>query len=148
MLVEYCLSTSRVKSLRTGKAMVTESAAVFSIEGPGALSCLQVRLTCDLNSAAESSLHYGALLTPKGMIVVDPWVVRDRDRLTLVVPAAAREPTLQLLGRVLPPRLARTTDLSDAWGVLWLLGSCALERFARANAIELPAPLRVAVAGN
>lgn len=145
---EFPLSAARLRSLRTGIAMVPEAATILSIEGPGALACLQGLLTCDLATSGDASLHYGALLTPKGMIVVDPWVLRERDRFTLVLPESARESTLQLLKRVLPPRLARITDLSETWSVLWVLGACALERFGRANAIPLPAPARVIPAGN
>jgi folate-binding protein YgfZ len=145
---EFPLATSQLKSLRTGLAVVSESATILRIEGAGALACLQGLLTCDLATSGDASLHYGAILTPKGMIVVDPWVLREGDRFTLVLPEPAREVSLQLLKRVLPPRLAQTTDLSESWGTLWVLGACALERFARANAIQLPAPSRLTPAGN
>lgn len=143
MQLDFPLSASRLKSLRTGTVTVPDAAAIFRIEGPGALVCLQGLLTSDLASPGDQSLVYGALLTPKGMIVVDPWVLREQECFTLVLPRAARDTAAQLLQRVLPPRLARITDVTDAWSAAWLLGSCGLERLARASGCPLPAPGKV-----
>src|SRR5262249_46076072 len=132
-----------LKSLRSGRIVVQEPAAILRVEGPGALECLQGLLTNDLAVAGEASVVYGALLTSKGMIVVDPWVLRQSDRLTLVMDRAGREPAVQLLRRVLPPRLARVTDLSDQWSAAWVLGVCGLERLTRAGGAPQPGPGRV-----
>jgi folate-binding protein YgfZ len=143
MPLDFRISTSELKSLRTGSVISAEPAAIFRIEGPGALTCLQGLLTSDLALPGDGSLVYGALLTPKGMIVVDPWVLRETTRFTLVLSSQAREAAAQLFDKVLPPRLAKVTDLSGEWSVAWLFGSSALERFARANATPLPGPGRV-----
>src|ERR1043166_721473 len=147
MAADFALTTARLKSLRSGKTVVAERAAVFRIEGSGALQCLQGLLTNDLVAAGDASLVYGALLTSKGMIVVDPWVLRQGDRFTLVIEAHAREPAAQLLARVLPPRLARISDLSDQWSIAWALGSCGFERLVRAAGAAHPGHGRV-VAGS
>jgi len=138
MASDFTLSTARLKSLRTGRAVVTAPAAVFRIEGAGALQCLQGLLTNDLVASGDGSLVYGALLTSKGMIVVDPWVLSQGERFTLVMEAQGREPASQLLARVLPPRLARIIDLSDQWSVAWVLGNCGLERLVRAAGAAHP----------
>jgi folate-binding protein YgfZ len=148
MQLDYPISTSQLRSLRSGASLAPEPVAVFRVEGPGALTCLQGLLTCDLAAPGDASLSYGALLTPKGMIVVDPWVLREADRFTLLLGAPAREAAAQLLKRVLPPRLARLTDLSEEWGAAWLLGSAALDRFARVNATPLPGAGRVVNLGD
>ncbi len=136
--MDFTLTTARLKALRTGKIVVAQRAAVFKIEGAGALQCLQGLLTNDLVAAGDGSFVYGALLTSKGMIVVDPLVEREGDRFTLVMEMAGRERAAELLGRVLPPRLARTTDLSDQWSVVWVLGSCGFERLGRASGAGHP----------
>lgn len=147
MQLDFPVSPAELRTLRQGAALVPGQAAVFRVEGPGALACLQGLLTCDLTAAGETGLSYGALLTPKGMIVVDPWVLREAERFTLVMDLAGREPAAQLLRRVLPPRLARVTDLSEEWRVIWLLGTCAPERFARATGTALPGAGRVTALG-
>ena len=143
MASDFALTTARLKALRSGKTVVAERAAIFRIEGTGALQCLQGLLTNDLVAAGDASLVYGALLTSKGMIVVDPWVLRQGDRFTLVIEAHAREPAAQLLGRVLPPRLAKISDLSDQWSIAWALGSCGFERLVRAAGAAHPGHGRV-----
>ena len=143
MQLDFPIASSRLKSLRTGTVAVPDAAAIFRVEGSGALECLQGLLTSDLVLPGEHSLVYGALLTTKGMIVADPWVFREQERFTLLLAGAARAPIAHLLQRVLPPRLARITDLTAEWSAAWLLGSCALERFARANGCPLPAATRV-----
>ena len=148
MQLDFPLSASRLQSLRTGTVGVPEAAAIFQVEGPGALACLQGLLTSDLAAPGDQSLVYGALLTPKGMIVVDPWVFRQGERFTLLLPGAARGTAAQLLQRVLPPRLARITDLTEAWSAAWLLGSCGVERFARANGCPLPPAARLVTVGS
>lgn len=147
MASDFTLSTARLKSLRTGKTVVAERAAIFRIEGSGALQCLQGLLTSDLAASGDGSIVYGALLTSKGMIVVDPWVMRQGDRFILVMEARGRDPATQLLGRVLPPRLARITDLSDQWAAAWALGGCGFERLVRASGTAHPGHGRI-VAGN
>ena len=117
-------SRERVRALREGRVVVPDDVAIFRVAGPGALECLQGLLTNDLVQPGEGSLVYGALLTPKGMIVVDYWVIRGggADGFLLVADRQGREPSLELFRKQLPPRLARVTDLSDEWSVLWLLG--------------------------
>lgn len=122
-------------------------AAIFRVTGVGAVACLQGIFCNDLEKPGAGSLAYGAFLTAKGMIVADAWVLRGADALTVVLPAAAREPMTELFRRTLPPRLARATDESDAWQSAWLggrSGRAALDRWLGAAA---PAPGRLAEPG-
>ncbi|HEV8150117.1 MAG TPA: hypothetical protein VGP61_08050 [Gemmatimonadales bacterium] len=143
MQLDFSVTPTELRRLRTGALVVPDPVAVFRIAGPGALTCLQGLLTSDLAAPGEGSLVYGALLTPKGMIVVDPWVLREGERFILLIAGHARETAAQLLARVLPPRLARVSDLSESWSAAWLLGASALERFARSNGAALPGASRV-----
>lgn len=140
MSLAIAMSPSRCATLRSGAVCVTGSGAVFSVTGPGAIACLQGLVTQDLDAAGGQSLAYGALLTPKGMIVSDLWLARDGDGCTLIADASARAQVGAVLTRALPPRLARTRDLSDQWRVAWLLGSQAADRTARALRHEVPGP--------
>jgi tRNA-modifying protein YgfZ len=138
MSLDFSLPTSRLAMLRRGAVAVVDQPAVFRIEGSGALTCLQGLLTSDLAGPGDGSFVYGALLTPKGMIIVDPWVAREGERFTLLAPRPAYTAALELFKRTLPPRLARVTDLSDSWRVVWLLGITAAERLARNGGPVLP----------
>ncbi len=96
----------------------------FGIEGPGAIECLQGLLTNDLVAAGEKSLSYGGMLTTKGMILLDPFVLRVESGVMLVLAGAAREIARQHFARVLPPRLAKASEHPD-WAVAFLLGPLA-----------------------
>jgi folate-binding protein YgfZ len=96
--------------------------AVFRVEGPGTIACLQGLLTNDLQKIGPQGLVWGAFLTPKGMIVTDAWIARDGDAAWVIVPREARETVRELFKRGLPPRLARVTDRSDELAVRWVRG--------------------------
>ena len=129
-----------IDRIRHGATVVAAPMAIFRVEGPGALTCLQGLLTNDLDKPGPNSLVYGALLSPKGMILLDVWVLRDSAGFTLVAPVEARETALDLFKRTLPPRLARLTDLSGEWTTAWLLGADTAARLPLAGLGELPPP--------
>ena len=138
MPLDFSLPLARLKLLRSGAVMVRDDPAVLRVEGPGALTCLQGLLTQDLAAPGDGSLVYGAVLTPKGMIIADTWVLREEAGFILVLDSGARTAMLTLLGRTLPPRLARTSDLSDSWSAIWMIGGAAPERLARALGRDVP----------
>lgn len=116
------LTTDNLAALESGGLVVLDHPAAFWLEGPGAENCLQGLLTNDVVKPGDDSLVYGALLTPKGMIVVDYWVIRAGGGFLMLADAAGRERSHDLFRRQLPPRLARATDLTGSLAVLWLLG--------------------------
>jgi folate-binding protein YgfZ len=126
-------------ALRDG-AIVAEP-AVSAIElagaGGGAVSAFQGLLTQDIEKPGDGAFVYGALLTPKGMVLVEGWAARTASRVTYVVPVSVARTTMDLLTRYVPPRLARSQDRSADVGVLRLAGPRAL---AVAAAAELPLP--------
>lgn len=130
---DLVLARTRLDRVRHGATAVSSAPAVFRIAGPGALNCLQGMLTNDLEKPGDQSLIYGALLTPKGMIVVDAWVVRQSDALTIIVPLEGRATALDLLQRQLPPRLARVSDLTGQARVVWLLGGHGFQVLAKSG---------------
>jgi len=138
MPLDFSLPLTRLKLLRSGAVMVRDDPAVLRVEGPGALTCLQGLLTQDLAAPGDGSLVYGAVLTPKGMIVADVWVLREETGFILVLESGARTAMLTLLGRTLPPRLARSSDLSDSWSAIWMIGGTAPDRLARALGRDVP----------
>jgi tRNA-modifying protein YgfZ len=131
--LDLAMPRDKLAGLRHGASVVVTAPAVFRVAGSGALTCLQGLLTNDLVKPGDASLVYGALLTPKGMIVVDAWVLRQGDTLTLIVPREGREETLELFQRALPPRLARVTDLTDEARVAWLVGEHAFRTLAKSG---------------
>jgi folate-binding protein YgfZ len=143
MPLDLALSASRLHAIRSGAVLVPDAPAILRVEGPGALTCLQGLLTNDLMAPGDGSLVYGAMLTPKGMIIFDAWVLREEAALTVVTGASARAGALDLFRRVLPPRLARVADLTDSHRGAWLLGAAAADRLARAIDAPVPAPAKV-----
>jgi len=119
----------RLHRLRGGAIVAAVPAAVFRVTGSGALACLQGLWTNDLVEPGEASATYGALLTPKGMIITDGWALRTGDGVDLVFPPQAREAVEQIFRRSLPPRMATAADLSDSVVVIHLLGDAATERW-------------------
>lgn len=128
--VDLTLDPTRLAALRDGAVRVPDAPAVFRVAGPGARDCLQGLLTNDLVAPGDDRLVYGALLTPKGMIVADYWVLRLADAFLLVTRAEARAASLDLFRRQMPPRLAKVTDLTGEWGAIQLFGARALEALA------------------
>lgn len=137
MLEVTHLSETRFHGLRSDPGFVLTESAVFRVEGSGAADCLQGVLTCDVAVPGAGSAQYGATLTPKGMIVADFHVLRDGAGFTLITALGARTTALDLFRKLLPPRLARVTDRSDADRVIWLLGPRANEV---TRAVGLPWP--------
>jgi tRNA-modifying protein YgfZ len=131
------MGRQQLADVRRGATVVLTSPALFRVTGAGALTCLQGLLTNDLVKPGDGSAVYGALLTPKGMIVVDAWVLRQGEEFTLIVPPAGREAAAELLRRSLPPRLARVGDLSEEAAAAWLVGEHAFQTLAQSG-IGLP----------
>jgi folate-binding protein YgfZ len=146
--LDLCLDRRRLGALRHGAVLVSSPAAVFRIAGSGALTCLQGLLTNDLLAPGDGSLVYGAMLTPKGMIVTDAWVLRRGDTLTMIVPCEGRAQAQEIFARALPPRLARATDLTDELRVAWLLGERGFQTLAKSGIGAPEAAGRVAEAGS
>jgi folate-binding protein YgfZ len=121
--LDLTIERDRLETVRRGAAVVVNHPAVFRVTGSGALTCLQGLFTNDLDHPGEGSLSYGAMLTPKGMIVVDAWIVRHAGALTLIAPASGRDAAREIFQRTLPPRLAKASDLTEESAVAWVLGA-------------------------
>lgn len=127
------LNRTAIERLRTGAVLVRSTPAAFVVTGMGALQCLQGLLTNDLAKPGDHSMVYGAFLTPKGMIVVDFWVLRRPQGFLLLAVPEARQVALDLLQKQLPPRMARFEDRTGQVSLLRLFGEQALGtlRFSR-----------------
>jgi len=98
----------------------------IDVQGPGAGQCLQGMLTNDVEGAGKRGFVFGALLTPKGMIVADLFVAQHANGFTLFAPAEGREALSAVIARSMPPRLAKATDVSDTRTVLRVAGPTAI----------------------
>lgn len=136
-----------VDHLRAGAIVARAEVGVIDLEGPeggtGAITCFQGLLTNDIEKPGDGAFVYGALLTPKGMIVVDGWAARAGSRVRYTVPAEGRERALQILQRSVPPRLAGTTDRSAATAVLRITGAHAAAVMGAAGVAVPHTPNRV-----
>jgi folate-binding protein YgfZ len=144
---DLTLERDRLAEVRHGAILATTEPAVFRVQGPGALTCLQGLLTNDLVKPGDNSMVYGALLTPKGALVVDYWVLRQPDVITLVAPRSGHAASLELFRRQLPPRLARVTDLTGQARVAWLVGARAFQTLAESGIAMPEASGRIASVG-
>jgi folate-binding protein YgfZ len=115
-----------IDQLRAGAIVAPVDVGVIDLTGSGAVSCFQGLLTNDLEKPGDGAFIYGALLTPKGMIVVDGWAARLGSRVRFTVPAEGLERALEILQRSIPPRLARFEDHTEAVGVLRVAGAHAV----------------------
>lgn len=125
--LDLTLDELRLHMITRGAVIATAQCAVFDVRGAGSLDCLQGLLTNDLVKPGPGSMIYGALLTPKGMLVVDLWVLRRQDALTIITPLKGREAALETFQRSLPPRLAQLSDRTGEVGVSLLLGEQSFE---------------------
>jgi len=136
-LIPGAVSPARLAALRTGAVMAQAEAAVVTLTGPGAVTAAQGLLTNDVDKPGDGAFVYGALLTPKGMIVVDAWVARLGATMSFAIAAQGRERALAIFTRSVPPRLARLADRTAELAVYRLAGPNAL---AVAGAAGLPVP--------
>lgn len=128
-----------VDQLRAGAIVAPVEVGILDLIGPGqgAMTCFQGLLTSDIEKPGDGAFVYGALLTPKGMIVVDGWAARLGSRVRFTVPAEGRERAMMILQRSIPPRLARSSDRTEDTAVLRIAGAHAV---AVMGAAGLPVP--------
>ena len=124
-------------ALRDGAIVAEPAVAVLELIGPGAVTSLQGLLTNDIEKPGDGAFLFGALLTPKGMVLVEGWAARMGSRVTYTVPASVGKTASDLLKRYVPPRLARSADRTAEWGVLRVAGPRALA-IAAAAGVPLP----------
>jgi tRNA-modifying protein YgfZ len=130
-------------ALRTGAVVTRAPAATVALTGPGAVTCFQGLLTNDIEQPGDGAFVYGALLTPKGMIVVDGWAARLGTTVRYTVPAEGRERALGILSRSVPPRLARVSDHPADVAIYRIAGPRTLAIAATAGCDVPTAPGRV-----
>ncbi len=120
---DVTLTEAECHTLHTQRLLTLRDDAVFRLEGPGVTDCLQGLLTNDVLAGGEHGLVWGAVLTPKGMIISDAWVRREgATAATVIVPSVARAQIQSLFRHVLPPRLAKSVDQTGVVTVGWFLG--------------------------
>lgn len=108
--------------LRHGLHEVSVPSGIFRVEGSGALQCVQGVYTNDVLRHATDALMWGAVLTAKGMIVFDMWVLRDGDAAWMIVPGSAHDTASAAFARTFPPRIAKVTDRTGDVAISWILG--------------------------
>src|SRR6266480_1038339 len=105
-----------VTALYTGALVSRVEAGVVALTGPGAVTSFQGLLTNDVELPGDGSFVYGALLTAKGMIVVDGWAARLGATVSYTVPAhgGGRELALAVAaGLEVPPAAGRVLPRPD-----------------------------------
>ncbi len=127
MISQGDLATQHAEAVLDSAVIARADVSVIDLRGPRAVECAQGITTNDVAGAGDGSFIYGAILTPKGMIISDLWSVRDNDTVSLIIPAPATESVSSVLRKSIPPRLARINDLSDETVVFRLVGPRALE---------------------
>jgi folate-binding protein YgfZ len=130
-------SRSTTQALGAGALIAPADVAVLELLGPGAADCLQGLLTNDVEGPGDGGFVFGALLTPKGHLVVDGWAARSGAAVRYTVPALGREAAAALFARSVPPRLARTLDRT-AELVVWRLAGPHSAAVARAAGLPPP----------
>lgn len=132
------LSETEAATMHSTARVVTVPSGVFRVEGSGALACVQGIYTNDVVKCAPDGLVWGGVLTAKGMIVFDMFVLRDDDAAWMIVPGSVHESAAALFRRTFPPRIARVTDRTADLGVRWILGD-PRHALPERNVVALPA---------
>lgn len=131
------LDGTDLAALEGERLLLWREEAVFRLEGPGVTECLQGLLTNDVKAGGDHGLVWGAMLTPKGMIISDGWVLRDGATAAwVIVPARAHDTIRTLFQKTLPPRLAKCSDRTGLLSVGWILG--ATPEAATGETVALP----------
>jgi folate-binding protein YgfZ len=133
------LSPAVSEAIMSGAVAAVADVAALSVSGSGTIMCLQGVLTNDIEAPGATVFVYGAVLTPKGMIVTDLWITRMASDVHLSVPSAGHEPLAAVFQRSLPPRLARVEDRSAEVATVRIVGPATVERVERTD-ILVPAP--------
>jgi aminomethyltransferase len=113
--------------------------ARFRLTGEGRIACLQGLVTCDVEGPGDGAHLFGALLTPKGMIVAPLWMARVGDAVAIELPVAAADAVRQTFARSLPPRLCRAEEITASTASLGLYGPTAGDVLAAASGATPPA---------
>src|SRR5216110_3046774 len=137
------VTSTLVTALYTGAVVSRVEAGVVALTGPGAVTSFQGLLTNDVELPGDGAFVYGALLTPKGMILVDGWAARLGATVSFTVPHEARERALAIFTRSVPPRLAHVLDQTGDVAVYRLAGPRSLGVAEAATLPLPPAPGRV-----
>jgi folate-binding protein YgfZ len=108
------VTTDEWRALDTASVCLVRHDARFRLTGPGRVACLQGLVTSDVEKLAEGAAAFGAVLTPKGMVLTPVWIIRHSDSLVVEAPLAARTELAGIFAKSLPPRLCRAEDLTEA----------------------------------
>lgn len=135
------LPRAQSEATLNGAVAAEADVAILEVTGPGVVPCIQGLLTNDVEAPGPHGFVYGAVLTPKGMIISDLWAGRRDTAMTLFPPSRGREELLAAFGRSLPPRLARVADDTAAVAVIRLVGPLVPELLV-AGRIQIPEPGR------
>jgi folate-binding protein YgfZ len=125
------LSAAQSHAALHGATCATADVSVLEVTGPGVVPCIQGLLTNDVEHGGADGFVYGAVLTPKGMIVSDLWAQRHGGDMHLFPPSNGQAPLQDVFKRSLPPRLARVTDRTTESVVIRLAGPHAIDRITR-----------------
>jgi aminomethyltransferase len=115
------------------------------VEGPGALTFLQLMLSNDVSKIAVGGAQYSCLCNEKGGVIDDLFAYRlGTDRFLIVTNAANHETDLAWLGRWSHDHDVSVRDVADRYAMLAVQGPHARATLERALGLTLPARFHVA----
>jgi folate-binding protein YgfZ len=119
------------KAARTGSVLADLShLAVLEFSGADADAFLQGQLSCDVTAISQGQATLGAYCTPKGRMLADFFLARDKDGLLMVLPRALAEPVKKRLHMFVLRSKVEITDAGERRVLLGAAGPAAREEIA------------------
>lgn len=131
------LSDADREAILHGAGFARIPCGIVGMAGPGVMDCLQGVLTNDVHRYGVVGFLYGAVLTPKGMIISPVWVARMDPEVLVYCPPEGLGKLLRVFERALPPRLVQYRDQSDWDAVFHIAGLHGVDQAAKAG-VDIP----------
>lgn len=136
--IHYADPAAEIQAVRETAGLFDASYhAILRIEGPDATKFLHNLTTNDVNALPVGQVQFSGLLDRKGMVQSLFMLLRAADdAFLLLVQPDLKTKTIESLTKMKFIQQVEISDVSDKWGLLWIVGAEALERVGEAVGVH------------